>query len=206
MTMIGRSVLRFLLVFVLVLAALTALWTRIAPGYGWTAASIARPIFRLVESPNATSVEMRGDEIWVLRRTQEGVPAPFTWFDRYAFFAVIPLVALLCATPGLGLRRRLMRLAIGLLSLLVVHALYLVASVELAYAAIGLRTVGPLAARMLDFWQIVVRVLWEATPVVLWVLLSAGALKKTLSKIRASLRERPPLGEAERAAAKGIVR
>jgi len=178
--MIGR----FLLIFVVVLAALTALWGTITPAYTWTAAGLVAPAFRLVESPNVTSVEARGAELWILRELTEGRSAPFTWFDRYAFFAVIPLVALLVATPGLGWVKRLVRLAIGLASLVLVHVIYLVASIELSYAAIGLLDVGPLAARMLDGLQILVRILWEAAPIVIWVALTFTAWKRRFERLR----------------------
>jgi len=184
MISMARSILRFLLIFVLVLAALTAAWTWISSGYGWTVGTLARPLFHWVETPDVSTVEMRGPEIWVLRDRSDGNPAPFTWFDRYAFFAVIPLVALLCASPGLGWRRRLIRVGIGIAGLLVVHVAYVVASVQLAYAAMGLRTVGPAAARMLDVWQIAVRILWEAAPILLWIALAGGAWKETLLRAR----------------------
>ena len=180
--MIGR----FLLIFVLMLGALTALWGTIAPAYTWAAATLVGPAFRLVESPNVTSVEARGDELWILREIADGRSALFTWFDRFAFFAAIPLLALLVATPGLGLLARLVRIGVGLVALLFVHVAYLVASIELSYAAIGLLHVGPLAARMLDAWQILVRILWEAAPILIFVACTLGAWKRTFERLRAT--------------------
>jgi len=175
---------RFVLVFVVSLAVLAALWTVIAPTYTRLVGALSRPLFRLVESPNATVLSTQGAETWIYRIVGAHEIAPFTWFDRYTFFALIPLLALVAATPGLGWRRRIVRGMTGIGALLVVHVLYVVSSVELSYAAMGLRTVGPLAARTLDIWQIVVRVLWEAAPIVIWVALTFGAWRRLFARLR----------------------
>jgi len=175
---------RFLILFVVTLAALAALWTFIAPAYTSLIGTIARPLFRVVESPNVTVLDVQGAETWIYRIVGEREISPFTWFDRFTFFALIPLIALFVATPGLGWRRRLARLAAGIGAMVCVHAIYLVASVELSYAAMGLRDVGPLAARMLDAWQVLVRILWEAAPVLIWVALTAGAWKRQFIQLR----------------------
>jgi len=193
----NRSVLvlvgRFLLIFVAVLALLAGIWRFAAPGYAWAVAGLAGPVFRLMEADDVTRIEARGDELWVLREIMAGRNAPFTWFDRYVFFAIIPLIALFAATPGLGLGARLLRTAGGLLVLLGVHVLYVVASVELSYAAIGLTRVGPMTARMLDAWQVMVRILWEAAPIAIWFSLTFSAWRRRFAGLRAeSVRvERP---------------
>ena len=179
-----KPVLRFVAIFLLVTAVLAGLWSFIAPGYTAVVTGLARPLFRLVEAPNVSVLEARGAEIWIYRIVGPGQIAPFTWFDRYTYFAVIPLLALLAATPGLGWWRRLARLGIGIGALLLIHVGYLLASVELAYAAIGLDPVGSFLGRTLDLWQVGVRVLWEAAPVAIWVLLTLGAWRRVLRRTR----------------------
>jgi hypothetical protein len=181
---LAKLVLRFVAIFLLVTAASAGLWSFIAPGYTSVVTGLARPLFRVVEVPDASVLEARGTEIWIYRIVEQGKIAPFTWFDRYTFFAVIPLLALLAATPGLGWLRRLARLGLGIGALLLVHVGYLIASVELSYAALGLTPVGPFLARTLDLWQIGVRVLWEAAPVAIWILLTVGAWRRTLRGTR----------------------
>ena len=179
-----RFVLRFVAVFLVVAALLAGIWTFVVPGYTAAVTGLARPLFRWVESPNVSVLEARGAEVWIYRIVGPGEIAPFTWFDRYTFFAVIPLLALLVATPGLGWSRRLARIGISIGVLFLVHAGYLVASVELSYAAIGLTPVGPFLARTLDLWQVGVRVLWEAAPVAIWILLTFGSWKRVLRRAR----------------------
>ncbi len=179
-----RLVFRFVAVFLVVTALLAWVWTFIAPGYTAAVTGLARPLFRWVESPNVSVLAARGAEIWIYRIVGPGEIAPFTWFDRYTFFAVIPLLALLLATPGLGWPRRLARIGAGIGTLLIVHTGYLVASVELSYAAIGLTPVGPFLARTLDLWQVGVRVLWEAAPVAIWVLLTFGVWRRVFRRAR----------------------
>jgi len=179
-----KLVVRFVAVFLVVTALLTGIWSFVAPGYTAAVTGLARPLFRWVESPNASVLEARGAAVWIYRIVGPGEVAPFTWFDRYTFFAVIPLLALLVATPGLGWSRRLARIGVSVGALLVVHAGYLVASVELSYAAVGLTPVGPFLARTLDLWQVGVRVLWEAAPVAIWILLTFGAWRRVLRRAR----------------------
>jgi hypothetical protein len=181
-------VLRFVAIFLLVTAVLVGLWSFIAPGYTAAVAGLARPLVHLMEAPNASVLEARGAEIWIYRIVGPAEIAPFTWFDRYTFFAVIPLLALLVATPGLGWWRRLARLGIAIGALLLIHVGYLVASVELSYAALGLTPVGPFLARTLDLWQVAVRVLWEAAPVAIWILLTLGTWRRVLRGSRGERR------------------
>ena len=179
-----RLVLRFVAVFLVVTALLAGIWTFVVPGYTAAVTGLARPLFRWVESPNVSVLEVRGTEVWIYRIVGPEKIAPFTWFDRYTFFAVIPLLALLVATPGLGWSRRLARIGISIGVLFLVHAGYLVASVELSYAAIGLTPVGPFLARTLDLWQVGVRVLWEAAPMAIWILLTFGTWRRVLRRAR----------------------
>ena len=183
-----KLVVRFVVIFLVAMAIPAGLWSFIAPEYTAAAAWLARPLFHLVEVPNVSVLEARGAEIWIYRIVGPGEIAPFTWFDRYTFFAVIPLLALLIATPGLGWWRRFASLAGGTGALLLVHAGYLVVSVELSYAAIGLTSVGPFLARTLDLWQVGVRVLWEAAPVAIWVSLTLGTWKRVLRGTRGERR------------------
>ncbi len=185
---LARLILRFVVIFLIAAAVLAGLWSFVASGYAAAVSGLARPLFRLVEAPNVSVVGARAAEIWIYRIVGPGEVAPFTWFDRYTFFAVIPLLALLVATPGLGWLRRLARLGVGIGALLLIHVGYLVASVELSYAALGLTPVGPFFARTLDLWQVGVRVLWEAAPVAIWVLLTLGAWRRALLRDRGERR------------------
>ena len=195
----ARSVGRFVLIFLVASCVLIAIWSFIAPAYTAAVTGVARPLLHWVENPDASVVQARGAEVWVYRIVGPGEIAPFTWFDRYAFFAVVPLLALLIATPGLGRRQRLARLGIGLGALGFTHVACLVASVELAYAAVGLTAVGPFLARSLDVWQIGVRVLWEAAPVAIWILLTLGAWRGILRTDRNEGDLTAPSAEAMRA-------
>lgn len=188
---------QFVGIFVAVLVVLAVIWPVLAPAYtrmiGWA----ARAGFRLVEPTQVSVLEVRGAQLWVHRVVGPGQIQPFTWFDRYTFFAVVPLIALFAAAPGLGWTRRGTRLAMGLVLMFLAQTSYVVVSVQLAYAAIGLTSVGPIAARMLNGWQVVVRVLWEAMPLMVWGALTASAWRKTLGEIRKQSqkrREAQPLG------------
>lgn len=169
-------VIRFALIFIACLAILAVLWPRIAPLQISVVSALARPVFRMIEAPSVTVLDGRDDELWVYRRIGEGRVTPVVWFDRYVFFAVVPLIALLVATPGLGLRRRCVRTIVGLAALFVLHVGYIVASVELIYAAS--------AGRALDTLQVAVRILWESAPVLIWVALTAGSWKRVLQSLR----------------------
>jgi len=174
---LARTVVRFVVIFAVVLCALAVGWPHVAPAYTTAVATLARPVLRAVEAPNVTVLDARGDELGVYRIVGENRIAPVVVFDRYLFFAVVLLVALFAATPGLGVRRRVARTVAGLGLLLVLHVAYLVASVELVYAVAAGRAVGG--------WQVAVRVLWEAAPILIWVVLTAGAWKRVLAASRA---------------------
>jgi len=156
----------------------------VAPAITQLATQVARIGFHIIESPHVSVLEARGDELWVHRIVGPGQIKPFTWFDRYTFFALIPLVALFVATPGLGWRKRIARLAFSLITLFLIQTSYVVVSVQLTYAAIGLTSVGALAARMLGGWQVFVRVLWEAAPLALWVASTASTWALQLRNLR----------------------
>lgn len=190
MNPLSRLLLRFIAKFVAVLIVLMLLWPMIAPVYTRVATWVARTGFHMVESPNVSVLEARSAELWVHRIVGPGQIKPFTWFDRYTFFAVIPLIALFVATPGLGLIKRFARLGICLGLLFLIQTSYVVVSVQLTYAAIGLTSVGgPFAARMLDGWQVLVRVLWEAAPLVLWSAFTARTWAHQLRGLREEMKQ-----------------
>ena len=181
---VTRLVGRFLLLFLITVAALVPLWGTLGPHYTAAVSALARPILHVAESPHVTVLAVQNDELWVYRRVGEQEIAPFTFFDRYAFFAVVPLVALLIATPGLRWRRRLAVVAVALAGQLAVHAGYVVASTELAYAELGLVPAASAAAGTLDVVQVIVRLLWEASPMLLWIALTLGAWKRAWVDLR----------------------
>jgi hypothetical protein len=122
------------------------------------------------------------DEVWVFRRIDDARVAPFMFFDRYAFFAVVPLLSLLAATPGLRWRRRLAIAAGGVAALFALQVLYVVVSVELSYSAAGLAGGG---ARETAQWG--VRLLWEAAPIAIWLAFTLGAWRRAFAALRAPL-------------------
>lgn len=179
-----RLVARFGLTFVLALAALVAAWTAVAPPYAAAVATVARPAFHGVESDDVTVLNAQGDSLWAYRRVGADRVAPFMVFDRYAFFAVVPLLALFVATPGLRLGRRALYALGATCVLFVVHVAYVVASVELSYAAAGLADGGSPAA------QWIVRVAWEAAPIIIWLAFTARAWVRSLEAVRDAGRAR----------------
>ncbi len=166
---------RFFGVFVLAFAALVAVWGFVAPVYNVAVAHVASPLFRLVESPDVTAVRPDGPELWIYRTDTGGTLRPFSYFDPYIYFGVVPLAALLIATPA-GLAKWGQRLGLGLTALFAAHVIYLVGSVELTYAAIGLAPIpgGEGGRPFLDWAQVLLRVGWQAAPVVIYVALSFG--------------------------------
>ncbi len=184
MSLLARRMARFLLVFAIALAALVPLWSVLASTYTQAVSALARPGFRAVEPDHVTVLDAQRDELWIYRRVGERSIAPFTIYDRYAFFAVLPLVAMLVATPGIRWRRRLLLIAIAVVAQGVTHAALVVASIELAYVDMGLAAVGTAAARILAGVEILVRLLWEASPVALWIALTFGAWKRLWADAR----------------------
>ncbi len=172
---------RFTLVFVAALAVLAAMWGMAAPRYGAAVSAAAQPVFELVEHPRVTVLSVDADEVWVFRRVGEARVAPFMFFDRYAFFAVVPLLALFLATPRLRWWRRLAMAAGGAAALFALHVLYVVASVELSYGAAGLAAGGPREGA-----QLAVRLMWEAAPVAVWLALTFGTWRRAFTALRVS--------------------
>lgn len=187
MNRLMRRVGRFFLLFVLVLAVLTPLWGLAVPYYGGWVVGAARPLFHAVERADVTVVDARDGEVWILRRLDEQRVTPFLYFDRYTFFALIPLVALFVATPGLGVWHRAIRALVGAVALFVLQVGYLVVAVELAYAAAGLSASGAFLSATLEGWQVLVRVLWEAGPLLIWIALSACAWRRFWRDLRAPI-------------------
>ena len=176
---VARLLAQVILVSVATVVALTALWPWIAPGCARVILTLARPLFHLVESPNVTVLDVRGAEMWVYRVVGDGQITPVVWFDRYTWFALIPLAALLLATPGLSWVRRLASTAAGVGGLALIHTAYLVASVELLYLA---------GAGAYTGAQILVRLLWDAAPILIWVALTAVTWRRVLGSLRSENR------------------
>ncbi|MDD5646342.1 MAG: hypothetical protein PHW86_04160 [Candidatus Bipolaricaulis sp.] len=185
MNRLTRAVGRFLLLFALALGVLTPLWSIVAPHYAGLAARAARPVFHAVEAADVTVVDARDGDVWIFRRLDGQRISPFLVFDRFTLFAAIPLIALFVATPGLGVLRRLVRTLVGLGVLFALQVGYLVAAVELGYAAAGLAAGEGVLSATSEGWQVLVRVLWEAGPVAIWIALSAGAWRRLWGELRA---------------------
>lgn len=188
MSGLTRRLIKFLAVFVIALAALLLLWEAAAPVYTAAVGTLARPGLRLLEPHQVTVLAAQGDQLWAYRLVGGQEVAPFTFYDRYAFFAVLPLIALVVATPSLRLVRRLASVLLAIAGQLVVHAALVVASIELAYVGMGLTAVGPATAGVLGSVQIVVRLLWDACPLAIWAALTAGPWVRLLR----SLHDRGP--------------
>ncbi len=184
MSPLVAMLLRFVGVFIAVLVILAIAWPAVSPPITRLATTVARVGFHLFESPQASVLEARGDELWVHRIVGPGQIKPFTWFDRYTFFALVPLLALFAATPGLKWIKRLSWTGISLVLLFLIQTSYVVVSVQLTYATIGLTSVGPLAARLLDSGHVMVRVFREAAPLVLWVAFTASTWARLLQTVR----------------------
>jgi hypothetical protein len=177
----SRQAGRFALAFVAALAVLAVAWTFVAPQYGAAVAAAAQPLFRAVERPNVTVLSVEADEVWAFRRVGGDRVAPFMFFDRYAFFAVVPLLALFLATPNLRWGRRAALAAGGVAAMFALHVLYLVVSVELSYSAAGLAAGGTRETA-----QLAVRLLWEASPIVIWMAFTIGAWRRAFATLQAS--------------------
>ncbi|MEW5825647.1 MAG: hypothetical protein AB1778_02345 [Candidatus Bipolaricaulota bacterium] len=170
-----RTVARFLAAFLLFLIPASLAWVPLAPAYHAAVAGAVRPALRWVERDDVSVVSAQGEDLGVYRKIGGDRVAPFMTFDRYAFFALVPLLALLAATPGVRAAGRIWRMIAAGAALYLVHVLYVVASVGLAYAALGLSGDAPHAAL-----QTAVRWCWEAAPIVLWLVLTAGAWRRVL--------------------------
>lgn len=171
-----RMIGRFVIVAVAVSVALAAVWPYVVPAYTSSVGALARPLFQLVESPNRTVVDVQGEVLAIYRIVSETEIQPFQYFDRYSFALAIPLIALFVATPGLGIRRRITRCIGGFVLLWIVQVFYVVLATELDYALFAGRQVGA--------WKLVLRVLWEAAPILIWVGLTASSWKRVFRSLR----------------------
>jgi len=142
-----------------------------APFYNRIVGAASGLVFRVVERPVVTEVRAEKGALWIYRETERG-PEPFNYFDFYVYFAAIPLLALVLATPRLPNVRRARRAASGIALLFVLHLVYIVGSVELAYVAVGLSPVGPATHGILDWAQVLLRLFWEVGPIGIFVGLS----------------------------------
>jgi len=164
-----KGLLRLVGRFILFLSIGAVVFPFVVPVYNRGVAAVAEATFRLVERPDLTSVRAEGATLWIDRATPDA-PAgePFTYFDPYLYFALVPLTALLLATPGLAWTRRIRRVLIGVVVLFALTVGYVVGSVEVTYVMVGLREVGRTAWRTLDWAQVLLRLLWEVAPVLVW--------------------------------------
>lgn len=178
--MFARFIICFLIAFVLLAVA----WGYLMPGYNRLVVSVAGSAFRVVERDNVTFLQARGDELWVERRDKNGSLEDFSYFDPYIYFGLVPLLALLVAIPGPGLLRRLRRALIGLALMFLVHVLYVVGSVEMTYAVVGLRSVSAGGRHILDWAQIFLRIVWQAAPVLIAALLGMDFWRDRLLMLR----------------------
>ena len=165
--------LRFTALFLVFFVLIAIAWTLIIPFYNQLIVGGAGVLFSIVEHPNITRVHAQGDRVYI-SRYEEGwqEPAPFLELSRYIYFGLAPFLALFLATPELGKGRRLKLILIGSVILIFFHVLYLVSSVELAYVFVGCSEVGSLLYRVLDWSQVLLRILWEVVPILIWALLT----------------------------------
>jgi len=168
------SLISFTCWFLVAFITLSITWGYVVPIYNWMVASAASPLFKMVESDNVTVLRADGSLLLVGRRAVDGTIQPFLYFDPYIYFGIIPLIALLIGVPGPGILRRLRRTLIGIAILFVVHVIYLIGSIELTYVAVGLHPIGATSKHILDWMQVLLRILWQVSPVLIAVLLSIG--------------------------------
>ncbi len=179
-----RVLARFLLLFTATMAGLVMAWPLVSPTYSRCVAEAVRLGLRWVESTQVSVVASRGAELWIYRVVGPDQIRPYTWFDGYALFGLIPLIALIAATPGLSLRQRLGRMGLGAVGLFLTQAAYLVISLRMSYVALGLTQADPFLARTLDGWQGMARLVWESAPVMWWAAMTAGVWSERLRAIR----------------------
>lgn len=118
----------FLFRFFGLAAALFALWSFVGVGdlYARAVIAVANPMMRVLSGFWVTEVRPREGGVDVLIRSDEtaaaGHPDEIVPFQpREQFSGVIPYLALLGATTGLGARRRLRALGIGMAALFAFH-------------------------------------------------------------------------------------
>ncbi len=167
------GLLRFAALAFAVLIATSAVWLWIAPLYNRAVSGTAEVLLTVFEHPRETAVTIESDGVTFGRiDAQSGTARPFLAFDFYAYFGVVPFVALLLATPGIPWRKRMALLVAGLGLLILLHAAYLVGAVRLLYVIVGLNPVAASTRGFYDWGQVVLRVLWEASGVLVWVALA----------------------------------
>lgn len=175
---------RFIVCFLIVFALLAIAWGYMMPGYNKLVVSVAGSAVRVVERDNVTFLQARGDELWIERRRDTGALEDFSYFDPYIYFGLVPLIALLFAIPGPGLLRRMRRTLFGIGLMFLTHVVYIVGSVEMTYAAIGLRHVSASGRPILDWAQIFLRIVWQVAPVLIAVLLGMDFWRDRLLMLR----------------------
>ena len=72
-------------------------------------------------------------------------------------------------------------LVLGLVALFALHVLYVVVSVEMSYSAAGLTAGGTR-----EIAQLAVRLLWEASPIVIWLAFTIGAWRRAFAALQTS--------------------
>jgi hypothetical protein len=164
---------RFAGLFLVFFILIALIWPFVTPVYNTLIVGIARPVFSLVERSDVTVVQAQGASIFIYR-DEPGMrePAPFSDYSRYVYFGLVPLLALFLATPNLRWWKRAQLTLMGFALLAFFHVIYLVGSVELTYVFVGCSAVGAVAYRFLDWAQVLLRILWEVSPVIIWTLLT----------------------------------
>jgi hypothetical protein len=167
------GLLRFTVLFLVFFVLIALVWPFVTPVYNALIVGIARPVFSLVESPDVTVVKAQGSSIFIYR-DEPGMrdPAPFSDYSHYVYFGLVPLLALFLATPNLGRWKRAQLTLMGFALLAFFHVIYLVGSVELTYVFVGCSAVGAVAYRFLDWMQVLLRILWEVSPLMIWMILT----------------------------------
>ena len=167
------GLLRFAGLFLVFFILIALVWPFATPVYNTIIVGIARPVFSLVERPDVTVVKAERGSIFIYR-DEPGMrtPAPFSDYSHYVYFGLVPLLALFLATPNLRRWKRAQLALMGLALSASFHVIYLVGSVELTYVFVGCSAVGAVAYRFLDWMQVLLRILWEVSPVIIWTLLT----------------------------------
>ncbi len=183
------KLLHFAMVFGVTFIVLLAVWGTAIPLYNRVIVLSAAPLFHAVEEPNVTAVRADGSEVWIYRTGPKGELEPFSYFDPYMYFGIVPLLALLIATPGPGWVKWGTRIGTGVVLMFLTHVIYLVGSVELTYAAIGLNPVLMARKPLLDWMQMLLRIFWQAAPMIIYVAISFEFWRRELQFLRHTKRK-----------------
>lgn len=177
MRLSARKLLIFGSVFLGVLLLLAVLWSWIAPVYTYLLAG-----FVAAWMPDAT-VKVRDSSSLFIHVPPLGMTVTL----GAMVFNLLLLVALLGATPGMGIRRRLIRLAIGVLLQASFHVLDIVISFRANYAV---ALTGSYSLRFLA--EMLGGVGEQFSAVVIWVLLTwrSWLPQPTIFVVRASKRQK----------------